>query len=162
MTSAQSAACSQILAWAHTTHGVAMRVCDNPLPPSAAEGGLVYHSLGGIAWGDHPDCPGAPIIAQRPDVVAHAQTIIDGSKTVDVDVNLDQTLTVDDGETKSERQLAGDDWSFAWRGEGPFGTYIHNRFEQLVAGQAEILAAVKALSAPPVPPPPAVPPAPAG
>lgn len=36
--------------------------------------GLSWHGLGGMLWGNHPQCPGAPIVHQLPDIldVAHA------------------------------------------------------------------------------------------
>jgi hypothetical protein len=37
--------------------------------------GLITHGDGGVAWGDHPDCPGSVRKAQRPQVIALAQAI---------------------------------------------------------------------------------------
>ncbi len=37
--------------------------------------GLGYHAMGGEAWGNHPDCPGRPIIDQRGLILARAQQI---------------------------------------------------------------------------------------
>ena len=37
--------------------------------------GLGYHAMGGAAWGNHPDCPGQPIIDQRGLILARAQQI---------------------------------------------------------------------------------------
>jgi hypothetical protein len=37
--------------------------------------GLGFHAMGGVAWGNHPDCPGQPIIDQRPAILARAQQI---------------------------------------------------------------------------------------
>ena len=37
--------------------------------------GLGHHSMGGVLWGNHPQCPGAPIIAQKPLILAQAQAI---------------------------------------------------------------------------------------
>jgi len=31
--------------------------------------GLGHHAMGGAAWGGHPDCPGTPIINQKPTIV---------------------------------------------------------------------------------------------
>lgn len=67
LTASQVENAAHLLAWLHGVHGVPLQVTD-----SVNTGGLAYHALGGIAWGDHPDCPGAPIIAQRSTIVARA------------------------------------------------------------------------------------------
>lgn len=35
--------------------------------------GLGHHAMGGNAWGGHPNCPGTPIINQKPEIVTLAQ-----------------------------------------------------------------------------------------
>jgi len=40
--------------------------------------GLGWHGMGGVAWGNHPDCPGVPIRNQRPEILARAQQILTG------------------------------------------------------------------------------------
>lgn len=73
LTEAQLNRCAEILAWAHRTHGVQVRV-NNDVNGS----GLSYHrmssswSLGGTA------CPGDRIIAQRGEIVRRAQALISG------------------------------------------------------------------------------------
>jgi hypothetical protein len=62
---------AQILAWAHTTHGTKLQVTDDP------DGeGVIGHGQLGVAGGDHPDCPGAPILAQRQQIVDRAKQIL--------------------------------------------------------------------------------------
>jgi hypothetical protein len=41
--------------------------------------GLGWHGMGGVAWGNHPFCPGEPIKAQRPAILARAAQILGGS-----------------------------------------------------------------------------------
>jgi hypothetical protein len=62
---------AQILARAHKTYGVPLAVSDDPNVP-----GLGHHSMGGVAWGNHPNCPGVPIINQKPDIVRRAAEIV--------------------------------------------------------------------------------------
>lgn len=75
LTPDQVESCAQVLARAHRDEGVRLAVCDNPWAASDAEGGLGYHAMGGTAWGGHLDCPGDPIVAARPAIVARAQQI---------------------------------------------------------------------------------------
>lgn len=77
---------AQVLAWAHTTYGVPLRVAT-----STSDRGLAYHGLGGSAWGGHTSCPGSRIVAQLPEIVRRAKKLTgDGGtapgkpKTVDL------------------------------------------------------------------------------
>lgn len=70
LTDSQVENLANLLVWLHGVHGVHLQVTDD-----VNTGGLAYHALGGAAWGGHYDCPGAPIIAQRPQIVARALEI---------------------------------------------------------------------------------------
>ncbi|WP_079185180.1 peptidoglycan-binding protein [Streptomyces uncialis] len=70
LTSAQIARCAEVLAWAHKTHGVPLQVASSP-----SGRGLGYHAMGGRAWGSHPSCPGARIVAQLPEIVKRAKAL---------------------------------------------------------------------------------------
>lgn len=62
-----------ILAKAHTTYGVPLQLATSP-----SGRGLGHHSMGaenGVAWG-HDDCPGPPIIAQKPAIVTTAASMV--------------------------------------------------------------------------------------
>lgn len=72
LTPAQVEAAAQILAWLHTVYGVPLTPANDPSPGSVAHGGLGYHAMGGSSWGGHYDCPGAPVINQRPAICARA------------------------------------------------------------------------------------------
>jgi N-acetyl-anhydromuramyl-L-alanine amidase AmpD len=62
---------AQALAWAHTTHGTKLQVTNNP------DGeGVIGHGQLGVGGGNHPDCPGAPILAQRQAIVDRALVIL--------------------------------------------------------------------------------------
>lgn len=71
LTPSQAENVARLLVWLHTTYGVPLQVAH-----SVDTGGLAYHALGGEPWGNHPDCPGDPIIAQRPHIVARALEIV--------------------------------------------------------------------------------------
>ncbi len=62
---------AQLLAWLHSTEGIPLQISDNPNVP-----GLGWHGMGGDDWGGHFDCPGEPIKAQRPQIIARAQQIL--------------------------------------------------------------------------------------
>ncbi|WP_433252832.1 peptidoglycan recognition protein family protein [Streptosporangium sp. CA-135522] len=73
LTDAQLDRCAQVLAWAHHEHGVPLQVAIDP------DGrGLGHHSMGGRAWGGHLQCPGARIIAQKPEIVRRARLLVIG------------------------------------------------------------------------------------
>lgn len=73
LTDDQLESCARILARAHREHGVPLQATDNPNGR-----GLGWHGMGGAAWGGHYQCPGAPIVAQRGDIIARANEIING------------------------------------------------------------------------------------
>lgn len=72
---------AQIFARGHMVYGYPLQVTNDP------NGfGLCHHSAGGAAWGGHYDCPGDPIIAQKPQIVARAQEIVNEAMAA-LDVN---------------------------------------------------------------------------
>jgi hypothetical protein len=73
LTPEQFESTAQLYAWLVRTKGVPMQLTDSPSVP-----GLGWHGMGGTAWGGHPNCPGEPIKAQRPEILARAQQILDG------------------------------------------------------------------------------------
>ena len=64
---------ARVLAKAHQVYGVPLQLADSP-----SGRGLGWHGMGGAAWGGHTGCPGAPIVAQRPAILARAVQIING------------------------------------------------------------------------------------
>lgn len=76
LTPSQLENAAQNLAWAHTTHGTKLQVTDDPNGE-----GVIGHGLLGVAGGDHPDCPGSPILAQRQQIVDRAKAILGQSPT---------------------------------------------------------------------------------
>jgi hypothetical protein len=74
LTAMQLVAEAHLIAWIHNTVGFTFTLADTP-----GERGLGYHAMGGVAWGDHPDCPGAPIVASRATVLAAAQALVGSS-----------------------------------------------------------------------------------
>lgn len=83
---AQCEALAQIAAWAHTKHGVPLRLMNTS---RKSESGIGYHRLGvpgykasdGEQWsGSYGKvCPGSARIAQTPSIVARAQEIVNGA-----------------------------------------------------------------------------------
>lgn len=67
LTSSQIANDAALLAWLHAQYGVPLVATDDP-----NGSGVGWHGMGGVDWGDHPDCPGAPIVAQRSAIIAAA------------------------------------------------------------------------------------------
>ena len=61
---------AKILVWAHENYGVPFTLANDP-----SQSGLGYHAMGGVPWGNHPDCPGPPIIAQRTQIIEQALTL---------------------------------------------------------------------------------------
>src|SRR5699024_10595918 len=71
LTDAQIDANARVLAWAHTTYGVPLKLAKSP-----SDRGLGYHAMGGAAWGGHTSCPGPRIVAQLPTIVARAKALV--------------------------------------------------------------------------------------
>jgi N-acetyl-anhydromuramyl-L-alanine amidase AmpD len=71
LTDAQLDRCAEVLAWAHREYGVPLQVATTP-----AGRGLGHHGMGGKAWGNHPNCPGPRIIAQKPEIVRRARLLV--------------------------------------------------------------------------------------
>jgi hypothetical protein len=63
---------AQVLARAHRVFGVPLQITDSP-----SVGGLGWHGMGYPDWG-HQLCPGKPVIAQRPLIIARAVEIVAG------------------------------------------------------------------------------------
>jgi hypothetical protein len=76
LTAEQFAADAKLLAWAHEHHPIPLQVTSDPVNGA----GLAWHGLGGYAWGDHPDCPGEPIVDARAALVTAAHNIINPPK----------------------------------------------------------------------------------
>lgn len=70
LTSQQIGAIAKLLARAHKDYGVPLQIAASP-----TDHGLGHHSMGGRPWG-HLDCPGVPIIGQKPAIVVEAKKII--------------------------------------------------------------------------------------
>lgn len=51
---------ANLYTWCHLQHGIPLVISGSP-----THSGLIGHGQGGIPWGDHLDCPGAPILKQR-------------------------------------------------------------------------------------------------
>ncbi len=60
LTNSQIDNVASLLGWLYWNEDVPLRLAETP-----AGYGLGYHSMGGKAWGGHPDCPGDPIVSQR-------------------------------------------------------------------------------------------------
>lgn len=50
--------------------------------------GLGYHAMGGVPWGNHPDCPGQPIIDQRQAILDRARQINGSTPPVTEDTDM--------------------------------------------------------------------------
>jgi len=71
LTPAQVASFARIMAWVNQTYKVPLAITDTPGQP-----GLITHGDGGVAWGNHIDCPGPLRSAQRADILARAQALV--------------------------------------------------------------------------------------
>lgn len=58
---------AQFMKWAHSTYNIPLVKTD-----SVNIGGLGWHGMGGVAWGNHPNCPGNPIKNQRDEILKRA------------------------------------------------------------------------------------------
>jgi N-acetylmuramoyl-L-alanine amidase len=76
LTEAQLNNDAHLLAWAHQVHGIPLRVTDDP-----ASSGVIGHGLLGVAGGNHPDCPGTPVLDQRQEIVDRAIALLTPAPT---------------------------------------------------------------------------------
>lgn len=81
LTPQQVEAVAQVYARGVRDYGWPYQLADSPTGR-----GLGWHGMGGMAWGGHPDCPGAPIVAQRQQILNRARQINEGTTTVEDDV----------------------------------------------------------------------------
>jgi len=72
LTAAQVSAVAKIYAWAHRHHEAISMWLNRRISGS----GLSWHGLGGVAWGNHPLCPGTPIVDQLPAIRRKAIAIL--------------------------------------------------------------------------------------
>lgn len=72
LTPSQLENCGKLYSWLHQIYGVPFRSTDDPNGL-----GLGWHGMGGVAWGNHPDCPGEPIKAQRAKILALASPVLE-------------------------------------------------------------------------------------
>lgn len=71
LTPDQLASCSALLARLYSVYQVPLVPSDDPTAR-----GLGWHGMGGDAWGGHPDCPGKPVLLQRPHIIAGALQLL--------------------------------------------------------------------------------------
>jgi hypothetical protein len=73
LTVAQLETVARLFAELHRIHGIPLQLANSP-----SSSGLGHHSMGGAAWGGHYSCPGEPVMAQKPQIVARACALVDG------------------------------------------------------------------------------------
>lgn len=71
LTASQVTNCALVLAWLHQAYAVPVVATTD-----VTGRGLAYHGMGGMAWGNHPNCPGEAVLEQRGAILAAAQGIV--------------------------------------------------------------------------------------
>lgn len=88
-TDAQVDANARIFAWLRSVWpSIPAQVTNSP-----SVGGLGWHGMGGVAWGNHPDCPGPPNVALLPTILARA---INNTEDEDMGASLGPIDILDD------------------------------------------------------------------
>lgn len=73
LTQQQEESIAKLFAWLHKEYPhIPLQVTGDPTKP-----GLGHHSMGGADWGGHYQCPGNPIIDQKPYIVHRAAALAD-------------------------------------------------------------------------------------
>lgn len=67
LTTAQISGFARIMTWAAQTYGVPLVLTNTP-----GARGLITHGAGGVAWGNHPGCPGTIRAGQRQQILDQA------------------------------------------------------------------------------------------
>ena len=86
------------------------------LADSPSGRGLGWHGMGGVAWGNHPDCPGQPIIDQRGLILARAEQINEGD-----DMSQEAEIYAQNASAITFAMANGADAAecrYAWTGDG--------------------------------------------
>lgn len=82
LATAQFEAAAQLYAWLVQVHSIPIQLADSP-----SGRGLGWHGMGGVAWGNHPGCPGSANVALRPsNLVRVAQILGQGPSTEEIDM----------------------------------------------------------------------------
>lgn len=77
LTAAQIESVAQAYADGVRAYGWSLRVTD-----TVGQSGLILHSDGGVAWGNHPSCPGSIRAGQRTQIINRAKAILNPSEDV--------------------------------------------------------------------------------
>lgn len=72
LTGAQEETVAKLFLWLHKTYKFPLQATADP-----NGSGLGHHSMGGADWGGHYNCPGNPIIEQKPYIVHRARALDD-------------------------------------------------------------------------------------
>lgn len=89
LTDAQLHTAAVLMARIHTVYGVPLQVSEWPEQVP----GLTGHGLGAAAYGGHTNCPGQPILNQRPAILSAAAALVSQG----TDMQLKDTVTVTPG-----------------------------------------------------------------
>ena len=81
LTAAQLRKVAEIVAEAHTVHGIPLQLADTP-----GQAGFGWHGMGGAAWGGHTGCPGDQRKAQRAAILTLAQALVNDKTSAAVAV----------------------------------------------------------------------------
>lgn len=146
LTTTQVGNVAAVMAWLHQTYAVPLTSTENTMGR-----GLAWHGMGGVAWGNHPDCPGTAVLGQRAAILAAAQRLAGtGPVTVSLahvvaaarrDPGLPQGGTTYPGDVRPvEAALRAEGLlPAAWAADGSFGSMTvaaYSRWQQSKAGGA--------------------------
>lgn len=90
LSAAQQESIAQLYAWMVDMYNVPLRTANDPNGR-----GLGWHGMGGVAWGNHPNCPGPNNVALLPRIIERARQILNGVPTPPEDDVLNAILTHD-------------------------------------------------------------------
>lgn len=133
--------CAEVLARAHEIYRVPIVSTDSPNTP-----GLGWHGMGGAAWGGHFSCPGDPIKAQRPQIIARALQIVLGNIMTDLDYgSWKKPPAVGDRPARVELD---DLWGQEMTGGSPYSgtkSFRQAQLDRIEAKQDQVLTALAGL-----------------
>ncbi len=77
-TPAQQETASQLYAWLHQVHGVPLQLTDD-----VNIDGWGWHGMGGVPWGNHPNCPGVANVGLRASMLQRTVEILSGDVSIE-------------------------------------------------------------------------------
>lgn len=121
LTPAQIATFAKLYTWLHAQYGIPYVITDTP-----GQRGFITHGDGGVAWGNHPDCPGPLRGPQRQAILTAAQPKPTPTPTPSKEYEIMDSTTAANGDIVSHAVTPAGHYLEITRKSGDQGTAANN------------------------------------